>query len=151
MKYLFLSTTMAVLLAGCGPKIATFERHSVYPVEGTVIWKQKPLVGARLEFHPLGWTLRAFTHAPVAVTGKDGRFHVSTYGGDDGAPVGKYTITIVCNDGLPGMSRPNILPARYTLVETSGLEVEIVEGANVLPPLDLGGKSDPEKKESKTK
>jgi hypothetical protein len=44
------------------------------------------------------------------------------------------------------MGRPNILPKQLSLAKTSGLEVEIVEGENVLPPLDLGGKPDPEEK-----
>jgi hypothetical protein len=149
MKFFVFSAVIAILLTGCGQKPLHVERHAVYPVEGTVIWKKKPLAKAHLEFVPLGWKLLPFTHAPATFTDKDGHYKLDTYASGDGAPAGKYTVTIWADDGKPGMGRPNILPPQYASAKTSGLEVEIVEGANALPPLDLGGQPDPETKDVK--
>ena len=40
------------------------------------------------------------------------------------------------------MTPVNILPPQYARPDTSGLEVEIVEGDNNVPPIDLGGTPD---------
>jgi hypothetical protein len=133
-----------VLLAGCGPKIASFDRHAVQPVEGQVIWQGQPLAGALVTFHPKGWRTDPGTSAPSAETGPDGRYQLTTYKTGDGAPAGNYAITVVLRK--PRASRsgsmfgPNQLPKQYESPETSGLEVEIVSGANTVPVLDLGGK-----------
>ena len=147
LRFLFCTAVAALTLAGCSKQGPHIEKHEVYPVEGTVIWKGKPLAEARLEFFPKGWKLKPFSHTPVAVTGQDGRFQLSSYGDGDGAPAGKYTITVVCQDPEAKkqkqmFSTANILPKQYARPDTSGLEVEIVEGKNVVPPLDLGGKPD---------
>jgi len=147
MRFLFCTAAVAALTrAGCSKKGPHIEKYEVYPVEGQVIWKGKPLAEARLEFFPKGWSLRPYSHTPVAVTGPDGRFQLSSYGGGDGAPAGKYIITVVCRDptikGKQMYSTANILPKQYSQSATSGLEVEVVEGKNVVPPLDLGGKPD---------
>jgi hypothetical protein len=145
MRFLLFSAAMAVLLAGCGKKAPSIERHAVQPVEGQVIWKQKPLAGAYVTFYPRGWQEHAFSSNPSATTDSDGRYRLGTYKKDDGAPAGKYTITVTCPDrspSAPKMYPPNILPKEYSTPETSGLEVEIVEGTNVVPPVDLGGKPD---------
>jgi hypothetical protein len=142
--FVCLAALAALVLSGCGQKKLQVERHAVYPVEGEVIWKEKPLAGAHLEFYPLGWSLYSFTHTPMAVTGKDGRYRVGTYDKEDGAPAGKYAITITCLDPkVIGMySTSNILPKQYGDPKTSGLEVEIVEGTNALPPLRLTEKAE---------
>jgi hypothetical protein len=137
----------ALVLVGCGRKTVHVERHEVFPVEGSVIWKGKPLAEARIEFFPNGWKLKPFSGAPIAKTGPDGRFRVSSYNDGDGAPAGKYILTVVCQDPEAKkqkkmFSTANILPKQYADPKTSGLEVEIGEGANVIPPLDLGGESD---------
>jgi hypothetical protein len=66
-----------------------------------------------------------------AMTESDGSFVLSTYRAFDGAPVGKYQVTVVqrrplfTQEGKPG---PNLLPPRYADAKTSGLEVEVKQG-----------------------
>jgi len=148
MRSLFCTAIAALTLVGCSkPGLPHVEKYEVYPVEGQVIWKGKPLADAHIEFFPKGWSLRPYSHTPLGVTGPDGRFQLSSYGEGDGAPLGKYIITVVCQDpqakkGKQMFSTANLLPKQYADPKTSGLEVEIVEGKNVVPPLDLGGKPD---------
>jgi hypothetical protein len=147
MRLAFYVAIAALMVVGCGKKGPSIQRHAVQPVEGQVIWKQTPLAGAYVTFHPRGWEEHAFSNNPAATTGPDGRYRLGTYSKDDGAPAGKYVITVTCPDHsptAPKMYPPNILPKQYSSPDTSGLEVEIVEGANVVPPLDLGGKPDAE-------
>lgn len=141
---------VALVLVSCSKKGPAIERHSVQPVEGQVIWKQKPLAGAYVTFHPQGWEEHSFTTNPAATTGADGRYRLGTYAKGDGAPAGKYVITVTSPDrspGAPKMYPPNILPKQYSDPKTSGLEVVIVEGTNVVPALDLGGKPDDKENE----
>jgi hypothetical protein len=132
-----------LILVGCGQKQANFKQYALQPVEGQVIWKGKPLAEATITFHPDEWKPDPGTRAPRAETGADGRFKLSTYKEDDGAPQGKYTVTLLYRKHAVqrngGMFGPNLLPKQYESPETSDLKVEIVEGANVVPPLDLGG------------
>ena len=133
----------ALAAAGCGQKGPVIEKHEVYPVEGQVIWKKKPLAGAYVTFHPKGWKLHDSAPYPAAVTGEDGMYRLDTYGKGDGAPAGKYAITVTAPDRtVKTMSPPNLLPKEFSSPDTSGLEVEVANGANNVPPIDLGGTPD---------
>jgi hypothetical protein len=54
-------------------------------------------------------------------------------------PKGKYDVTVIWLP--PGYSGPtekvNKLPMRYADKTTSGISIEVKEGANVLPRIDL--------------
>jgi hypothetical protein len=138
----FCAGIVVLMLAGCGQKQAHFKQHAVQPVEGQVIWKGKPLADATVTFHPNGWKVDPGTAAPRAQTGDDGHFHLTTYETGDGAPEGKYTVTVLYRKHAVqrngSMFGPNLLPEQYSSPATSGLEVEIAAGTNVVPPLDLG-------------
>jgi hypothetical protein len=68
------------------------QRPTVYPTEGMVLYKGKPAVGARITLIPEEKTRRFFPSGKVAA---DGSFKLTTYEKDDGAPVGRYRVTIV--------------------------------------------------------
>jgi hypothetical protein len=143
---LALTLVAAMALAGCSKKGPVIVKHEVYPVEGRVIWKGKPLGGANITFHPRGWETHDFTAHPAAITDPDGHYRLSTYGKGDGAPAGKYAVTVTAPDRspkAPKMYAPNILPKEFASPDTSGLETEVVQGNNEVPALDLGG--EPEK------
>lgn len=86
-----------VLLAGCGGE----ERIAVVPAKGK-LWldrrdgKLVPIGGARVVFNPVEGE-DAFPVFPAATTGADGSFALGSYGETDGAPEGKYIVTIRWN------------------------------------------------------
>ena len=93
---------------------------------------------------------------PFADTDGEGNFALKTYVRGDGAPPGKYRVSIIGIGGRlsggSGKDRPGgeqvdssattvaIPPAavqKYGNVETSRIEVTIEEGENNLPPFEL--------------
>ena len=56
----------ALAVAGCGPR-------GVYPVEGKVLYKGSPAVGAVVSFVPRDSAARAASHTAQGVVGDDGR------------------------------------------------------------------------------
>ena len=73
-------------LAGCGGSISA---PRTVPASGTVLFKGKPAEGVKVTLHPKFNMI--FT--PNGVTGKDGRFLLSTGAPADGAPPGEYSVT----------------------------------------------------------
>jgi hypothetical protein len=63
----------------------------------------------------------------------DGSFTVSTYGDNDGAPAGDYTVAVTWEDPESKSDRFN---GRYG-PGTSQLAATIKDGANELPPIEL--------------
>ena len=79
----------------------------------------------------------------MALVKDDGSFVLGTYGKEDGAPPGEYRVSVqwlVQTQKIETEGNPlprNLLPARYGNFETSGLDVQIQQGENVLPALQL--------------
>jgi hypothetical protein len=142
MRFFFCAAVAALTLTGCGAKVAHFASRAVSPVEGQFIWKGKPLEGASVVFYPVGWSLDPGTSNPAGLTGHDGRFKLTTYKTDDGAPPGKYAVTVVKRvPGKSSMFGPNPLPKKYSSPNTTTWQVEIEEGKNVIPPFEVKGES----------
>ncbi|MGD9721962.1 MAG: hypothetical protein AB7O59_10390 [Pirellulales bacterium] len=110
-----------------------------FPVSGQVLKNGRPLAEALVAFHPVAQAEDVFPK-PSAVTDAEGRFRLMTFTADDGAPAGRYAITVelratrqvgeeLVRDG------PNTLPKRYASPQTSQLEYEVVAGENAVPPL----------------
>lgn len=91
---------LAAILPGCGS--GEFH-HRVVPAGGTVVSKGKPVADAIVTFHPADPEMIALPEGetgpeiarPTTRTDADGRFALSTYYADDGAPPGDYTVTVV--------------------------------------------------------
>jgi hypothetical protein len=128
--------------AGCGSK-----RPRVYPVIGEVFWEGKPAVGAVVFLHPVTDKLLsnespAVGRQSVGRVSADGSFKVSTYGANDGAPIGRYRVTLVWSesgkDAGPDEEEVSLLPPEYGNPETSPLEIiEVKAEKNVLPPFRI--------------
>ncbi len=135
---------LLLLLAGglaLGPASCRRGGHkSVSPVSGRVLYNGKPAEGAQVTFFPLDHK-DPQKPRPGAQVRRDGSFRLSTYASYDGAPPGRYAVTIIYrspekkeNDENMG---PDLLRGRYADPKTTPLAVEVKEGANDLAPFDL--------------
>jgi hypothetical protein len=113
------------------------------PVQGKVLYKDQPLGGAVVTFHPKG--ADQVTAVPsVGRTKEDGTFTLTT-GTKEGAPTGEYVVTIICPEepkGKQGFSTeapdtPDRFQGAYANMATSKFKVEIKSGPNALEPFPL--------------
>jgi hypothetical protein len=127
---------LVLMLASCGPRSG---RVPVYPARGQVYFQGKPASHAFVALHSLGRSDPAAPH-PTAYTDAEGRFVLSTYASQDGAPEGEYAVTIVwwapsaVKDRQEGDDDAllNRLPPRYGDPRTSGLGARITHETNEL-------------------
>jgi hypothetical protein len=137
------------LIVGCGAA-----KVPLYPVSGQVIYQGKPAANAQVVFHdkrPAG-ELREIP-IPRARTDAEGKFQLSSYQPNDGAPAGDYAVTVKLATITPADLAPKVeqenadpeaagvqMPAegtQYLDVATSGLEAVVREQENVLAPFEL--------------
>jgi hypothetical protein len=132
---------VVVVMSGCG---AGENRPPVHPVKGQLFVNKKPAHKAVVWLHPEN-DLPADGKGPAAPrpharVAEDGSFDVSTYNPGDGAPAGRYRVTVFWtkDTGAGDSDGPSLLPPRYGDPKTAGLPVvEVKAGPNVLPPLHL--------------
>jgi hypothetical protein len=132
-------------IAGCGDDTGIGKRYSVY---GTVQLKGKPLEKGRIDFHPVD----ADKSRPASGEIKDGSYTLTTLTSGDGALPGAYKVTITAKDvdnaqvidtikkkGGGGrqheiakahQAAKSIVPSKYALAETSGLNATVEERSN---------------------
>src|SRR5205823_1996593 len=79
---------LSLLAAGCGDP-----RKPVYPVEGTVLVDGKPAARAIVTFQPVGDNSPTAVR-PVGHVDEKGKFTLTSYRQDDGAPEGEYAVTV---------------------------------------------------------
>ena len=112
--------------------------RAVYPVTGKVLFQGRPAVGAVVQFHPQDQS-DANPVVPVGQVGADGSFRLTTYAHEDGAPAGRYVITVFW--GVPSKGGDDfqriLVPGRYMSPATSGLTAEVPRQATDLPPFQL--------------
>lgn len=118
------------IVCGCGPRCTI----PLAKVSGSVTYKGKPLDHGRVVFTPEG----GGSGVP-AVGGirKDGTFEMSVAGGHQGAPLGKFVVTVICYEKRPPEHdrdmayRPqSVLPPKYTDNAQSTLRFEVKTGDN---------------------
>jgi hypothetical protein len=133
-------------LLGCGLLLGSIScrngqnKEEVYPASGKVLYRGKPAEGASVTFHPLE-NASSKTTKPGAQVQKNGEFRLSTFHSYDGAPAGRYAVTIV----YPSSERmengenagPDMLQGRYADPKTTPLKVEIKKQNNDLEPFNL--------------
>jgi len=138
-----LPVALLVVLAGCGSSRVAQQkfdkRVAVFPAKGQVTLAGKPLAGAIVTLHPKGTGAEAH-----ALSKPDGSFTLTTYETDDGAAAGEYAVSVVrrssIKDGHEFVLGPNELPPQFSRAETSPLTIQIAEGSNDLPPIEIAAK-----------
>jgi hypothetical protein len=116
----------------------------VYPVSGRVMVNGAPAAGARVVLYGATPELTGpGTIPPEGITDENGVFQLRSYEPEDGAPAGKFNVTVRWLEPVPEGVDPleykqkDRLKDRYSNPETSGLTVEIPEGGGELPPFEL--------------
>jgi hypothetical protein len=112
-------------------------RKPVYPVSGKVLFQGRPAKGAMVKFHPQDGSDTALV--PRGEVDADGTFRLTTYQQHDGAPAGRYAVTIFW--GVPSKGGDEfdrlLVPSRYLNPATSGLTAEVPNREIDLPPFQL--------------
>jgi hypothetical protein len=126
--------SMLLILAGCGDG----GRLPLYPATGTVLVDGRPARGVEVRLHPVDRVGDLDAPRPFASSGEDGGFRLGTYLKGDGAPAGRYKVTLFWSD-RPPRSDPgdDLLGGRYADPARSALEVTISEGDNRLGPFEV--------------
>jgi hypothetical protein len=124
-------------VCGCGKPPADAPTVPIHPVSGIVTLDGKPIQGAQVAFVALQ-AAEPVAISPNGVTDAEGKFCISTYSVNDGAPDGAYAATVSWPEVLTaGGSEPEFgkerLPSRYQDPQKSGLVVTVSE--DLLDPL----------------
>ncbi len=130
-----------MLTTGCGSTGAV----PVFPVEGVVQFAGEPAAGAFVVFHPLDGVLKDPTGAPVplptAKVNADGKFQLTTFDGGDGAPAGRYAVTVewrkLVGKGNDMQAGPNVVPASYNDPAATPLQVTVEPKPTALEPFQI--------------
>ena len=128
-------------LAGCGDG-----KLKVYPVTGQVLYNGEPLKGVDVALHPTD-PKNNTGYPPHATTDEDGKFTLTTYLKDDGAPAGEFQVAIAFavekvggDEGSDQSKRLTFqVPYKYQRKETSGITVTLKPESNALEPFKLEG------------
>jgi hypothetical protein len=126
-----------VVLALAGCQRDPFEVGGTVPVAGRVLVNGQPLrLGTddfgRVWFHPDAAKGNTCPQVAVGDIDAEGNYRLTTRG-RDGVPPGRYKVMLVATEQIdpnrPKRKRKSFVHPRYGAVETSGLSVQIVEGA----------------------
>ena len=128
MSRVFVLLAIAAGIIGCG---GGEDRIETVPAKGTLSIDGKPFGPAKLVFTPTGEPAnRPTIGAQVA---DDGSFAATTYGDEDGAPPGKYQVSISTTDY---MTDPALM-GKTPPVTTAPAEVEVPSGGTSDLKVDL--------------
>ncbi|HEY2414224.1 MAG TPA: hypothetical protein VGI40_18415 [Pirellulaceae bacterium] len=139
---MFLAVAAAVILtSGCSGTSGPAKKVC-YPVKGQLLVQGKPAEGALLIFQPKenadsGEWSAGYPHATAQA---DGKFEVSTYGDNDGAPAGDYVVLVSWETPNPQneeASGPDRLRGRYVDSAKSKLTAKVEAHPTELPPINL--------------
>jgi hypothetical protein len=116
------------------------DRKPVYPVRGQVFFDKKPAAGAFLLFVPVNEPAEPKDPRPRAYVNAEGKFSLSTYDAEDGAPAGDYIVLVTWEGGTTPDGReepPDKLHGRYSDPKQPKLNATVKPEANELSPFHL--------------
>ncbi len=133
-----LSASLAVMtlaiLCGCDSRESW--QAKTYPASGMVLINGEPAEGAVLFLEPVNGFFDRRQSRPWGVVMASGEYKLMTYKPGDGAPEGEFKLLLTwpTHGTLTQVDR---LGGKFADVEHSPMNVTIVAGKNVLPPIDL--------------
>ncbi len=115
-----------------GLAIGCSGRPQMVPVSGTVTHQGQRVEGADVMFSPKGGRIAS------GRTDKEGRFQLTTFVAGDGALEGEHGVSVakmqlIMDSKDPDNPYPharNLLPAKYSNVESSGITVSVKRGGD---------------------
>lgn len=122
-----------VFLASCTPSPPTLEKVPCHPANGSLSIGGKHAKGATIILVPKNEPPGSKVPRPRATVGEDGKFALSTFGKEDGAPPGEYGIIVF----WPGNEQDDQLNGRYNAPAKTAKTLTIVAGKNELPAIKL--------------
>jgi hypothetical protein len=143
--------TLSTAPMGCG------NVPGLYPVNGTVLHKGVPAVGAVVYFHQEGPAAGSSQTIPFGIVEDDGSFYLTCDNLGNGCPPGKYAVLVEWRDQGDGVSPvktkgktnlvkrsrvrsgPDRLKGRYFDGGKPLLHAEVLRQSNTLAPFELGG------------
>ncbi len=133
---------LSMLTFGCGgAEPADLPKVALFPFGGVVKVNGKPISGAQVTLHPSNDSTLGIVN-PNGITDESGLFTLTTYQPADGAPEGKYLVTVSwaevknANSSDPEYG-PEKLPRRYQDKALSGLSLEVTADSTEPPTLEL--------------
>lgn len=141
-KMLFqtIATLSFLLLGSVGCISSSKPWEVVHPASGTIEFKGKPVENAEITFFPTDSSVPDSVR-PKGKSTADGKFVLGTYSQSDGAPAGKYKVTVIRNEVSISkdtiVAKPNDLPVKYSALNTTDLVIEIAAGTNEIPTIKL--------------
>lgn len=136
---------VAMLLVSIGALVGCRgeSRMDVVLVTGSVTFRGRPAEGAEVSFIGLDEALLTRDSPfPRATCTADGTFSLTSYETGDGAPPGRYRVTIVwkksrSDDPELADDAPDVLGGRYASATDSPLVAEVETEPTHLPPFEL--------------
>ena len=120
---------------------STVLEHERFPVVGQVKLDGLPATGAQVALHRLEAQQPTVRPAAWASVAEDGVFRVKTLGLADGAPAGKYAVTVTYKPavvrGEDYLAGPHVLAGELADPQATPLVIEVLPGANNLGLLPL--------------
>ena len=118
----------------CSPGESGPQTHSV---RGHVFLKDQPAAGALIVFSPEAGS--DTQNRPRGYVDEAGKFTLTTFSLDDGAPAGNYSVAVIWREQRDEDDPPGrfLAPEKYSDPKTSGLRAEIQAGLNELQPFVL--------------
>lgn len=121
---------------GCGDEDWQAE---TYPAQGRITINGESPSGTVVELHSTGEQPDVRNSRPWAIVQEDGTYVLSTYETGDGAPVGDYKVVLRWPPDVTQPSLADRLGGAYSTPQRSPWMVNISEGDNELPPIELTG------------
>ena len=126
-----LVAALGLLPAGCSGSRG--DRLPTYPVTGHLVVQGKPAEGARVQLTAVG-DVKLLGLCPHATVDRDGSFRLTTYKTGDGAPAGRYALTVTWPlPPRPGQEEgPDRFRGRYANPTRPVRQVDVAAGDNDL-------------------